>query len=140
VSLKDVTWPQVVLAAIIVPSACALVYGLVKTGENIAGIAAAVAAIFAAMGWQSSRQKAQIEEVRNDVGKVEKLANGNLSRADAARDEANRKAIEHLHLIYQQAIQLAAAAPPGTVVPPLPPVLVSTLNGVTVEDPAPQQR
>ena len=131
---KDLSWQHTVLLGIAIPSSCALIYGLANLGESIAGIAAAVGGVLAAMGWQASRQKAQIDEVRADVGKVEKLANGNLSRADAARDAANQKAIEHLHVIYQQAIQLAAMTPPGTVIPAPLPALVGPL--AKPDDPA----
>lgn len=113
-------WQLVTLAAIIVPSICGLTYALVQSGQDVAGIAAAVVAILGALGWHSSRTSAKLEEVRNDVGKVEKLANGNLSRADQQRAEAQQQAIDHLHAVYQQLIQVAAAAPSGTPVPPLP--------------------
>lgn len=131
VSLKDLSWPQAALLGVAIPSVCALIYGLVKAGENIAGIAAAVTAILVAMGWQSSRTKAQIEEVRSDVGVVKDLANGNLSRADAARDAAQTKAIEQLEKLhernmtamlaqFQQTLALAVQSPPGSYLPPPP--------------------
>jgi hypothetical protein len=128
---KELTWPQVALLAIVVPSVCGLVYGLVKAGENIGGLAAAVGTVLAALGWQASRTKAQIEEVRTDVGVVKELANGNLSRADAARDAAQQEAIRQLEKVherhlaavlaqFQQTLQLAVQSPPGTYVPPVP--------------------
>lgn len=119
-NLSKITWPQVALAAIVVPSGCALVYGLVLRGETFGGIAAAVGAVLAALGWSASR-------TNNKLDKVEKLANGNLSRESAARAEAERRAIEQLHAIYQQALRIAADAPPGTVViPPLPETITAT--------------
>lgn len=107
--IKDITWQLVALAAVIVPSVCGLIYGLVQLGESAGTLAAAVGAVLVAMGYQSSRHSKQIAEVRNDVGRVEKLANGNLARVEASRDMAQ-----------QQALALAAKAPPDTIVPVVP--------------------
>lgn len=108
-----ITWQQVALVAIVVPCGCALVYGLVRMGETFGGIAAAVGAVLAALGWSTSRTNTKID-------KVEKLANGNLTRESAARADAERRAVEQLHAIYQQALKIAADAPSGTVVIPPP--------------------
>lgn len=110
---SKITWQQVAMAAIIAPCASLLVYGLVSKGETFGGIAAAVAAILAALGWSASRTNTKLD-------KVEKLANGNLSRAEEQRAQAQQQAIDHLHAVYQQLIQVAAQAPLGTVIPPLP--------------------
>lgn len=113
-NLSKITWQQVALAAIVVPCGCALIYGLVARGETLGGIVAAVGVVMAALGWSTSR-------TNNKLDKVEKLANGNLTRESVARAEAERRAVEQLHAIYQQALRIAADAPPGTVViPPLP--------------------
>lgn len=119
-SWSKITWQQVALVAIVVPCGCALIYGLVRMGETFGGIAAAVGAVLAALGWSTSRTNTKLD-------KVEKLANGNLSRAEDARAMAQQQAIEHLHAIYQQALQLAAQTPSGTVIPPMPPVLAPQL-------------
>jgi len=131
--IPKVSWSQVTLAAIVVPSIALLVYGLVKSGESLAAIVAGVTVLLAAVGYQASqasRASTQIQSAREEIAEVKTLANGNLSRADAERAKVQGEAIERLAALhekqttdmraqYQQMLALAVQLPPGTAMPQL---------------------